>query len=416
VIAGIVVSQSPAAAQQTSPIRTPAPQAVLNGFGPYQWNLAIDRERGPGGAAPSWPAVHVLSDHGGESLYVFPGRGQSPMLLGSWPRQEMAAHWVRVFPKYRWIVIETPDEGVSALAASEGGAPRHARFYGTNGSLAWDSRASSVPTALGRDLVLASRPSAIDSIPPRLAVVRLPEGDTRASWPGVTGWGASSQLENFLAVNTVGIFNARTGTRQDELRLLDLEGKILWARTVPADSRDLAVSNFGDVAIARDRQLIVFDRSGGEKFRASLQRNSVGRTAITPDGRFVLVATSSPLAKRSATAAWVGLFDTTKKVPVWSRKNFPFDGTKVVDVMEASVSDDGERALVRLSTGAVLLLGSEGRTLASWNLPCSSRGEYDPGSVPRRTWLSGDGTTIAFTTPVARSLPEARGWLYRVPR
>jgi hypothetical protein len=64
----------------------------------------------------------------------------------------------------------------------------------------------------------------------------------------------------------------------------------------------------------------------------------------------------------------------------------------------------------------VYLLGSDGRRLASWNLESISRGEYDPGSVPRRTWLSGDGVLVAFTMPVAPSLAGARGWLFRVPR
>jgi len=395
---------------------------LLDGVGPLAWNAAVDRERGSGGTTPSWPAVRVLGPYGTESLYVFPARARAPTLVASWPRQEMAAHWVRMYPRYRWIVIETPTDTASASArdaatgAYTGSAySRRVRFYSASGALQWE-RTGSVPVALGRDLVLALSPSPADSTPPRLSVLRLPGGEARASWPGLAGWGASSPLENFLAVNTIGVSDSTTGPRQDELRLLDLEGKILWARTVAADQREFAVSNFGDVAIARERQLIVFDRSGAEKLRVMLPRNSVGRTAITPDGRFALVATSSPLPKHPGSGLWVALFETTRKTPVWYRRNLPPEGAKLVDALELSLSDDGQRALVRLTSGAVLLLGGDGRRLASWNLERVSRGEYDPGYVPRRTWLSGDGATVAFTTPVARSLPEARGWLYRVPR
>jgi hypothetical protein len=249
-----------------------------------------------------------------------------------------------------------------------------------------------------------------------VAVLRLPEGNARASWPAVAGWGASSPLENFLAANTVGLFDPATGLRQDELRLLDLEGKILWARTIAADQREFAVSNFGDIAIAREGQLSVFDRYGTEKLRAALPRNSVGRTAITPDGRFALVATSSPLGKGAGGGLWIALYETTRKAPVWSRRNLGAEAGKNPDVLEMSLSDDGQRALVRLTTGAVLLLAGDGSTVCTWKFERVSRGEYDPGSVPRRTWLSGDGALIALTTPVARSLADARGWLYRVGR
>jgi hypothetical protein len=395
------------------------PEAVLNAVGPIAWNAAIDRGRGSGDGTPGWSAVRVLGPTGTESLYVFPARAFGPMLLGSWPRQEIAAHWVRVFPRYRWIVIDTPDEGTSALAVGAFGGghePRHSRFYDAKGTLIWETRTGSVPAALGRDLVLISRPSTIDSIPPRLNVVRLPDGDARASWPGVAGWGTSSQLENFLAVNSIGIFDPVADARRDELRLLDLEGTILWARTITADPHEFAVSNFGDVAIARDRQLIVLDRSGSEKLRVPLPVNSVGRTAITPDGKFVLVAASSPVPKHPGGRLWVALYETTKKAPVWTRKNLAAESAKLADALELSVSDDGSRALLRLSTGAILLLGTDGRLMASWDLGRVSRGEYDPGFVPRRTWLSGNGEMVAITTPVAKSLPEARGWLYRVPR
>jgi hypothetical protein len=101
---------------------------------------------------------------------------------------------------------------------------------------------------------------------------------------------------------------------------------------------------------------------------------------------------------------------------VWSRRNLAADAGKGADVLELSLSDDGQRALVRLTTGAVVLLAGDGRTVVTWKFERASRGEYDPGFVPRRTWLSGDGSLVALTTPVAPSLAEARGWLYRVGR
>jgi len=151
------------------------------------------------------------------------------------------------------------------------------------------------------------------------------------------------------------------------------------------------------------------------------QRASAGlivaeATAISPDGHFALVAATSPVARRPEGDLWMGLYDTARKTPVWSRRDLAAGAGKGADALELSLSDDGQRALVRLSTGPVLLLGSDGKLLAKWVLEPVSRGEYDPGLVPRRTWLSADGTLIAFTTPVARSLPAARGWLYRVPR
>jgi len=408
---------------------TPAivPQVVLNGVGPLEWNAAVYHNKGDaGGETPAWSALRVMGALGTESLFVFPPRAGQPTLLASWPRQEMAAHWVRIFPKYRWVVIETPADSAAA-SAGEGsvltsdpatGAPlaRRARFYDTEGALLWQARVGWIPAALGRDLVLARKPLARGDSIPRLNVLSLPGGAPRASWPALAGWGESSPLENFLAVNTIGLVDSATGTRQDELRLLDLEGKILWARTLAADPREFAVSNFGDVAIAREQQLVVFDRTGAEKLRAALPRNSVGRTAITPDGRFILAATSSPVGKHAGTGLWLALYDTSRKTPVWVRKNLPVEGGKQAEVLELSLSDDGQRALVRLTTGPVYLLGSDGRRLASWNLERISRGEYDPGSVPRRTWLSGDGVLVAFTMPVAPSLAGARGWLFRVPR
>ena len=384
-------------------------------MGPPAWNAAVNRERGAGsgGAAPAWRAVRVLGPLGGESLYVFPARGSAPTLLASWPRQDAMAHSVRIFPRYRWIVVEAPTGSDSGGTPSE---KRQARFFAPSGGFVWETRSKFVPAALGRDLVLAPRPSPDDSIPPLVRVLRLPGGSARASWPAIAGWGSSSPLENFLAANTIGLYDSATGLRQDELRLLDLEGKVLWAHGVGADQREFAVSNFGDVAIAREKQLLVFDRAGGEKLRVALPRNIVGRTAITPDGRFTLVAAASPVAHRAEGDLWMGLYETTRKTPVWSRRDLAAGAGKGADVLELSLSDDGQRALVRLSTGPVLLLGSDGKLLAKWVLDRISRGEYDPGLVPRRTWLSADGTLVAFTTPVARALPDARGWLYHVPR
>lgn|GEM_PF-3523536 len=416
-IAGIPVS-SPSAAPARSGI---VPQVLLNGVGPLDWNASVSRDKNSGSAAPTWPALRVLGPQA-ESLFVFPDHAFAPMLLASWPRQEMAAHWVHIFPNYRWLMVETPADSAEAFAPAPPGVdptgwpiPRHARFYDTRGNLLWEGRAGSIPAALGRDLVLTRRISRTDTIP-RMNVLALPGGKARVSWPALTGWGAASPLENFLAVNTIGLVDTATGLRQDELRLLDLEGTILWARTVSADPRQFAVSNFGDVAIAREQQLIVFDRSGAEKLRVTLPRNTVGRTAISPDGRFALVATSAPVGRRGSAGIWMALYDTSTKLPVWSRKNLPVEGGKTAEVLELSMSDDAQRVLVRLTTGPVFLLGAGGQRLASWNLERISRGEYDPGTVPRRTWLSGNGDLVAFTMPVAPSLPGARGWLFRVPR
>jgi hypothetical protein len=404
-----------ASARAVTPALEPAPetQLLIDGVGPIGWNAAVSRDRGSGVSLPSWPAVRVLGQYGAESLYVFPDRAQAPMLIASWPRQAIAEHSVRIFPGFRWIVVESPvvDESIGAEEVR-----LRARFYAANGAFLWETPAGLMPAALGRNLVLAPRPSTVDSIPPRVAVLRLPEGNARASWPAVGGWGASSPLENFLAANTIGLFDPATGLRQDELRLLDLEGKILWARTIAADQREFAVSNFGDVAIAREGRLAVFDRYGAEKLRAALPRNRVGRTAITPDGRFALVATCSPLGKGAGGGLWIALYDTSRKTPVWSRRNLAEEAGKNADVLELSLSDDGQRALVRLTTGSVVLLSRDGHTIVTWKFERVSRGEYDPGSVPRRTWLSGDGALVALTTPVARSLAEARGWLYRVAR
>ena len=398
-MAGVIVSGARAATpSKPSGI---VPQVLLNGVGPMEWNAEVDRNRGEGPSPPEWRALRVLNPSGGESLLVFPEHAYYPKLVASWPRQDRASHWVRIFPNYRWLVVD---------------ADSASRFYGLDGEVHWEGRLSQVPAALGRDLVLTRRPARADTLPPRLSVVSLSGGRERVSWPALAGWSASSPLENFLAVNTIGIVDTITGQRQDELRLLDLEGHILWARTLAADPRGFAVSNFGDVAIARERQLIVFDRTGTEKLRAPLPRNTVGRTAITPDGHYALVATSAPVSRHGAGGIYVGMFDTTTRAPVWTRKSLPVEGGKMAEVLELSLSDDGQRALVRLTTGPVFLLGERGQRLASWNLERISRGEYDPAGVPRRTWLSSDGALIAFTMPVAPSLSGARGWLFRVPR
>ncbi len=430
---------SPAAPASPAPTRAAiTPQVLLGGVGPLEWNAAAERERGLPEPILRWAAVRVLAPLGTESLYVFPARADAAKLLGSWSREEAGAYTARVFPRYHWIVVETqaaPDSG------EETGETKLARFYSANGALLWRDRMPASPAPLGRNLVLWPQPSPDDSIPPRVRVLRLPEGEDRSSWPGVAGWGASSPLENFLAANTVGLVDSATGLRQDELRLLDLEGKVLWVRTVAADQREFAVSNFGDVAIAREQSLRVFDRSGDEKLRVPLPRNVVGRTAITPDGRFVLVAARPPLGRRAGRDLWVGLYDVSRKTPRWTRRDLgaASDGAGArgagargagasgrpgrgavggagADAIELSLSEDGGRVLVRLSTGPVLLLGPDGSTLARWDLERASRGEYDPGSVPRRTWLSSDGSLVAMTMPVARTLAEARGWLYRVPR
>ena len=394
---------------------------MLDGVGPLAWNAAADKEWAAFGGVPRWPAVHILAPLGTESLYVFPARAAVPTILASWPRMDRVGHAVRFFPGYRWIVIESPDTSATPATDSAGATPapdetaplKLLHFHAANGALLTEIRADGNPMPLGRNFLLWPQPSASDDVPPRLGVRRMPEGDDRAAWAAVTGWGAVSPLENFLAANTVGLLDPATGLRQDELRLMDLDGKVLWTRSAGADPREFSVSNFGDVAIARDRMLRVFDRSGAEKLRVALPKNVVGKTAISSDGRFVLVAARAPVASRAGKDLWVALFSTAKRTPLWTRRDL---GAKGADVLELSVSDEGQRALLRLSTGPVALLGRDGATLALWNLERVSRGEYDAGVVPRRTWLSGDGALVALTTPVARSLAEARGWLYKISR
>ncbi|MBI4364383.1 MAG: hypothetical protein HY568_03045 [Candidatus Latescibacteria bacterium] len=393
--ATIAAVETPAHGATEPPV---APRVLLDSVGPLMWNAAVDGERGFGGFVPHWPAVRVLSPLGTESLFVFPARAANPLVLASWARGDREGHAVRIFPRYRWIVIETADS---------------ARFFAANGAMLAGTTTRDATIPLGRNFVLVVTQSADLDSAPRIGVRRLPEGDERSSWVGVAGWGAASPLENFLAANTVGPLDPATGMRRDELRLLDLEGRVLWTRDVPADQREYAVSNFGDVAIAREKLLRVFDRSGVEKLRVPLPRNVVGKTAISLDGRFVLASARAPLHRAAGGDLWLGLYDTTKKAPLWTRRDL--GGKSGADVIELSVSNDGRRALLRLSSGPVLLLGRDGATLAQWNLDRVSRGEYDPGVAPRRSWLSADGSLVALTTPVARSLAEARGWLYRIP-
>ncbi len=409
----------PAQATPGNSKQTLQPEIVFDGLGPLAWNATVSRNKSTGVGLPSWAALRVLGPLGAESLFVFPPRSPA-YLVTSWPRQDASSHTVRIFPGYRWVVVETPAESTAVATAAlmrDPGArgPRHSVFYGSDGEVEWESKDLISPAPLGREWVLARRASPKDPTP-RLSVLQLPTGKELATWPGAMGWGASSPLGNFLAVNSIGVFDSTSGVRQDELRLIDLEGTVVWTRPLTADSREFSVSNFGDVAIARDGELLVLDRSGIEKMRTTIPRNTVGRTAMTPDGRFVLVITSSPIAKKKGTGPWIALYDVRRNAPVWSRKTLNLDEAKGAEVTELSISDDGARALLRLSTGAVLLLGADGRRLFAWNLERVSRGEYEPGTVPRRTWLSADGTLIAFMMPVATSLGEARGWLYRVVR
>ena len=382
-------------------------QTILAGANPIAWNAALEREGVSLGGAPIWPAVRVLGPQGADSLFVFPARAQAPLLLGAWPREDPPTHAVHIFPRYRWILVETKVSGQDSV-------PRRERFFAANGSLLAEARYAESPVPIGRNLVLERVPSRNDSVPSRVSVVRLPDAIVATTWDAVTGWGAASPLENFLAVNTVGVQDPVTGIRQDELRLMDLEGTVKWVKSLSADRREFAVSNSGDVAIAREKALIVYDRYGSEKFRAPLPQNAVGRTAITPDGRFVLASARSVLPKPKGGDLWIGLFDLAHGGAVWSRRDLA--SGRGVDIYELALSDDGQRALVRLSTGPVLLLSRDGGTIGRWNLDRASRGESDPGIVPHRTWLSSDGTLVGLTSPVARSLAEAKGWLYRVPR
>jgi len=319
-------------------------------------------------------------------------------------------------PDYRWLLIDGPDSLESASPSQGPGAGwRAVRVYAANGTLLATLRAYGVPAPVGRDFLLWPLGAVSGGDTTTLCLRRIPSGEDRDCWAAAGGYGAAAPLENFLAVNVAAFLDPATGIRQDLVLLLDLEGKVLWSRPLAADFRDFGVSNFGDVAIARERAILVYDRAGTIRFRGTLALNVVGRTAVGSDGRFVLAATSTPGGPRGPEHVWVALYDTRRKTaPIWSRREFP--ERRGGDVIELSVSDDGARSLIRFSTGAVSLLGRDGSTVASWDLPRVPSGEYQRGTVPRRIWLSSDGSLIALTTPVARALGDARGWLYQAPR
>jgi hypothetical protein len=358
----------------------------------------------------------VINPSGSESLFVFPAQAKGPTLLGAWPRGSREEHEVRLFPGCRWIaLLGAPDSAAAASDSLASGSPlRGVRIHASNGARLFTGTARGAPLPAGRDYVLWPDTISATFDSPTLHLRRLPSGEVRAAWLAATAYAAAAPLENFMAVNLAGSVDPATGIRQDVLRLFDLEGKTLWTRPVRADHRDFAVSNFGDVAIARDRWLWVFDRSGNERFRAALPLNTVGRTAMGADGRFVLVATRAAGLGRPVGDLWIAVYDTKRKAAVWGRRDL--SDKRGAEPLELSISDDGERSLVRLSSGSVLLLGRDGALVARFDLPRIPSGEFQAGVVPRRTWLSPDGTMVALTTPVARSLAEAVGSLYEVSR
>ncbi len=408
-----------------------AARTILDGVGPLDWNRRLDADRGLAASVPRWPAVRISDALGDESLYVFPARARAPTLLVGWSRAERSEREVRIFPGYRWIlVIERPGpsrrpeppraaqiDSAAAATDSAGAAPdpsmRQVRVYAWNGTQLLVSACRGVPMPAGRDYVLWPDTIATAFDSPTLKLLRLPSADVRAAWIAGAGYGAASPLENFIAVNLAASVDPATGIRQDVLRLLDLEGKELWTRPLRADYREFAVSNFGDVAIARERALRVYDRSGTERFHATIPVNLVGRTAMGADGRFVLVAARAAGLGRPAGDLWVALYDTKRRAPVWERRDL--SDKRGSEPLEISVSDDGRRSLLRLSSGSVLLLGRDGSVVTQFDLPRIPNGESQAGVVPRRTWLSPDGGRVALITPVARSIAEARGWLYEVP-
>src|SRR5882757_6415174 len=175
-MAGVSVAASPPAKSKAPPARRLppeppgiVPQVILNGVGPMEWNAAVGRGRGSGPSAPDWPALRVLQPLGGESLYVFRERTFTPMLVASWPRQDVAAHSVRIFPNYRWIAVSSAAD--SAV-----------RFYGLDGSVHWEARWDAMPVGLGRDLILTRRPSrmsvtSVESGKSRVAAREFPRGE-----------------------------------------------------------------------------------------------------------------------------------------------------------------------------------------------------------------------------------------------
>lgn len=418
-LASLAVTAPAAAAGPAARASRPAvaPRALLDGVGPEAWNARLDADRALAAVVPRWPAVRILDAVGRESLFVYPAGARGPLLLGSWPRGARVGPEARVFPGYRWILILGPPDSAAVAGdtlRSLGTSLESVRAFAANGSLEFEGDARGAPLPAGRDFVLwpDSVSRAYDSM--TLLLRRLPSGETRDAWLSGAGYAAASPLQNFFAVNLKSCVDPATGVRQDLLRLLDLEGKVLWSRPMEADYHEFAVSDFGDVAIARDRALRVYDRDGVERFRVPLKLNVVGRTAIGADGRFVLVATRAAGTGRPHGDLWVALYDTRRKAPVWSKSDL--SDRPGAEPTELSIADDGGRALLRLSSGSVLLLDRDGSTLARFDLPRVAGGESAPGIVPRRTWLSPDGTLIALTTPVARSRADALGWLYRVPR
>jgi hypothetical protein len=415
VVHGVLPAPSRSATRPSAQPVTPRP--LLNGVGPLEWNARLDSDRALAAVVPRWPAVRVLDPVGNESLFVYPARARVPLLLGTWPRGARIESEGRIFPAYRWILIIGPPDSAAAAAdtlRSLGAPLRAVRVYAANGSPLFSDHARGTPLPAGRDFVLWPDTVSITYDSMTLLLRRLPSGEARAGWLASAGYGAASPLENFFAVNLKSCLDPATGIRQDLLRLLDLEGKVLWSRPALADFHEFAVSDFGDVAIARDRALRVYDRFGSERFRAPLRRNVVGRTAMGADGRFVLVATRAAGIGRTGADLWLALHDTKRKTRVWARTDL--SDRPEAEPTELSVSDDGQRVLVRLTSGSVLLLGPTGATIARFDLPRVAGGEAAPGSVPRRTWLSPDGTLVGLTTPVARSRGEALGWLYEVRR
>jgi len=393
------------------------PRAIFDGLGPLDWNRRLESDRALSAVVPRWPVARVVDPGGSESLFAYPAQARGPALLGAWPRGSREEHEVRIFPGCRWImVLGAPDSAAAAADTVPGVGPplRGVRVHASNGTRVFKGAARGAPLPAGRDFVLwpDTTSAAFDS--PTLLLRRMPSGETRATWLAATAYAASAPLENFMAVNLAACMDPATGIAQDVLRLFDLEGNTLWTRPVRADHREFAVSNFGDVAIARDRWLWVFDRTGSERFRASLPLNTVGRTAMSADGRFVLVATRAAGTGRAEGDLWIALYDTRRKAAAWERRDL--SDRKGAEPLELSVSDDGERSLVRLSSGGVLLLARDGALLARFDLPRTPAGEYQAGVAPRRTWLSPSGTLVALMTPVARSRAEAIGSLYEVPR
>jgi hypothetical protein len=414
---GIVAAAPPSAPTPRADRPPPAVvRTLIDGAGPLGWNRAIESDASLAHTVPRWPAVRVCDPLGSESLYVFHSRAASPSLIAAWPRVERGRHAIRIAPDYHWLLVERPDSLASAEALlGPGPGWRIVRVHAANGSLLATLRAYGPPSPIGRDFVLWPIGTPAGAETTSLCVRRLPSGENRECWLAGAGHGASAPLENFLAVNLAAYLDQATGIRQDLLRLLDLDGGVIWSRPVTADYREFSVSNFGDVAIAREGSLRVFDRSGAVRFEAPLTLNVVGRTAMGSDGRFVLVATSTPGGPRGPDQTRVSLYDTRRKTtPVWSRRDFA--ERHGGEILELSVSDDGAQSLLRFSTGAVSLLGRDGARVAGWDLPRVASGEYQRGVVPRRTWLSSDGSLVALTMPVAPSLAVARGSLFQVPR